>query len=501
MTDAFTKAIAFTLLSEGGFSDDTHDPGGKTMYGVTQPPYNEYRLLKGKPPQSVTHITKDEATDLYRLLYWQRSGCDHMPGKLACAVFDWAVNSGVGSAVKDLQQCLGVTADGSVGPITFDAIETTLSIRGEDALIEDYLNKRLLDYKHDRNYAHFGQGWENRVKNLRAYLAQLTPSSTTSSLKLSVAINTTNKVETNNHKTSIPMTTIADYRDCDTAGLRALDLQLIAEIKRLQPGVLSTFDNEMIVLGGGAHDSLQPPAVKALHRAVQKRGVTLHVNSAYRTIAQQFVLRNQLEHGRCGRTLVADVGKSNHNGGMGIDIQDHVGWRRYLEAEEWDWLGSRDDVHFDYRGGGTIDIRPLSVRAFQSLWNLNHPEDKITEDGAYGPGTKQRLLKTPVSGFAKTHVPDAGKPANATLAQDKPSDNSDDTISLKFGTMREGATGEQVKRLQYALNAQGFTVTVDSQFGASTAQAVKEFQKKEGIAADGVAGTMTLEALGLLKRA
>lgn len=482
MTDPFSKAIAFTLEAEGGFSDDAHDPGGKTMYGVTQPPYNEYRLLKKQPPQPVVNITKDEAIDLYRLLYWQRAGCDHMPEKLACAVFDWAVNSGVGNAVKDLQQCLGATADGAIGPATLNGIETAISIRGEDALVNDYLNKRLLDYKQDKNYAHFGQGWENRVKNLRNYLADDRTFSP-------VAIPA--KLDTNNQDKSRPMTTIADYRDCSTAGVRGLDLQLIAEMKRLQPDVLCAFDNNMIELGPGAHDSLQTPAVKALQRAVQKRGVTLKVNSAYRTIAQQFVLRNHYENGRCGITAAADVGKSNHNGALAIDVEDNAGWRSYLESEGWDWIGSFDQMHFDYEGGGTVDIRPLSVRAFQSLWNLNHPEDKIAEDGAWGPGTKARLLKTPVTGFPKTYVTASNQPSNNSTPTD--------TINIQFGTMREGATGEPVKRLQHALNAQGFTVAVDGNFGPGTTTVVKAFQTHLGIAPDGVVGKMTLEALGLLK--
>lgn len=289
------------------------------------------------------------------------------------------------------------------------------------------------------------------------------------------------------------MTTIADYRDCSTAGVRGLDLQLIAEMNRLQPGVLSSFDNSLIALGAGAHDSLQVAAMKALQRAVQKRGVKLQVNSAYRTIAQQFVLRNHFENNRCGITAAADVGKSNHNGALAIDIEDNVGWRSYLESEGWDWIGSFDEVHFDYRGSGTMDIRPLSVRAFQSLWNLNNPEDKIVEDGVWGPGTRARLLKTPVTGFAKTYV----------TSSDRGTDNStdiSDTIDIQFSTMREGATGAQVKRLQEALNARGFTIAVDGNFGPDTTAAVKAFQNHAGIGADGVVGVMTLEALGLVDK-
>src|SRR5439155_12545838 len=40
------------------------------------------------------------------------------------------------------------------------------------------------------------------------------------------------------------------------------------------------------------------------------------------------------------------------------------------------------------------------VFAFQELWNVNNPGDKIAVDGAYGPQTEARLKKSPTTGFA-----------------------------------------------------------------------------------------------------
>jgi lysozyme family protein len=97
---SFEQAIVFTLKWEGGLSSDPHDPGNAggnvTNLGVTQPPYDEYRRIKGKQLQSTARITKDEALELYKLLYWSRAGCHEMPDRLAIAHFDWAVNHGVG---------------------------------------------------------------------------------------------------------------------------------------------------------------------------------------------------------------------------------------------------------------------------------------------------------------------------------------------------------------------------------------------------------------------
>ena len=55
-------------------------------------------------------------------------------------------------------------------------------------------------------------------------------------------------------------------------------------------------------------------------------------------------------------------------------------------------------MHFDYVAGG-VSLPGLSVEAFQRLWNRNHPEDLIDEDGVYGPQTEARLRMSPAEGF------------------------------------------------------------------------------------------------------
>ena len=65
-------------------------------------------------------------------------------------------------------------------------------------------------------------------------------------------------------------------------------------------------------------------------------------------------------------------------------------------------------------------------------------------------------------------------------------------------TLRRGNTGELVKQVQNAINLKLNTgITVDGIFGAKTESAVKEFQKRNNIAADGVVGKKTWEKLEL----
>jgi uncharacterized protein (TIGR03382 family) len=75
-------------------------------------------------------------------------------------------------------------------------------------------------------------------------------------------------------------------------------------------------------------------------------------------------------------------------------------------------------VHFD--NTRAPDNRGLDVRAFQRLWNRNHPGDKITVDGAYGPQTAARLKQAPATGFAKGAQCRAAERGAEILAVDGP---------------------------------------------------------------------------------
>ena len=62
--------------------------------------------------------------------------------------------------------------------------------------------------------------------------------------------------------------------------------------------------------------------------------------------------------------------------------------------------------------------------------------------------------------------------------------------------LRTGSRGQEVKDLQSRLKALGYyTDEIDGQFGAMTKTAVIEFQKANGLDADGMAGKETKELL------
>lgn len=83
----------------------------------------------------------------------------------------------------------------------------------------------------------------------------------------------------------------------------------------------------------------------------------------------------------------------------------------------------------------------------------------------------------------------------STNANNNSSTTSSSTSS-GYKTLSSGSRGNAVEELQENLNYLGYSCgTVDGDYGAKTANAVREFQRKNGLSVDGIAGPKTLEAI------
>lgn len=67
--------------------------------------------------------------------------------------------------------------------------------------------------------------------------------------------------------------------------------------------------------------------------------------------------------------------------------------------------------------------------------------------------------------------------------------------SADYATLRQGSSGSDVLSMQYALKTLGYTITVDGKYGSATTAVVRQFQKNQGLTADGIAGSKTLTRL------
>lgn len=165
----FDLALKHVLEFEGGYSDHPRDPGGATNFGITTGVLSEFR---GRPvtKQDVRMLTLAEAARIYRSRYWDAVSCDHLPSGINLAVFDCAVNQGVGRAARFLQLAARVKIDGIIGPVTIDAVNAA----GQDSLLREFMAQRMRSYGLlGRLFRTFGLGWSRRLMATHAAALQL----------------------------------------------------------------------------------------------------------------------------------------------------------------------------------------------------------------------------------------------------------------------------------------------------------------------------------------
>lgn len=132
----FEGAIKIVLDSEGGFGNHPQDNGGKTKFGISQKAY---------PNLDIKNLTREEAKQIYRRDYWEKSGADKLASPMNLIVFDTAVNMGVGRAREFLKKSEG-------DPATF--------LKTRENFYREIVSKKP-------SQKVFLRGWLNRIESLR----------------------------------------------------------------------------------------------------------------------------------------------------------------------------------------------------------------------------------------------------------------------------------------------------------------------------------------------
>ncbi len=158
----FDEAFERLIGHEGGFSDDPLDRGnwtggrpGKgickgTKYGISAAAY---------PAEDIQGMTLGRAKEIYLRDYWGAAGCDAVPSGVKFDLFDMAVNSGVTAAVKTLQRAVDETADGKLGQLTLQAVNSMNPIR----TLARFNGARLLYITDAETWHVHGKGWARRI--------------------------------------------------------------------------------------------------------------------------------------------------------------------------------------------------------------------------------------------------------------------------------------------------------------------------------------------------
>jgi lysozyme family protein len=168
MINNFEQALASVLKSEAGFQSDPHDDGNKlpdgragcTNLGVTQAAWETY---VGHPVtwNDMKALTSEKIAPFYKRKYWDVVHGDELPTGVDYMAFDLAVNTGPGRAVKLLQEAIGVTPDGVLGPLSLLAIHNIPAKQ----MIERFTDTKEKYYK-SLNNPTYEHGWLNRVASV-----------------------------------------------------------------------------------------------------------------------------------------------------------------------------------------------------------------------------------------------------------------------------------------------------------------------------------------------
>lgn len=149
----FDEAFDRLLGHEGKYSNNPADPGGETNWGISKRAY---------PGLDIKSLTRAQAACIYYKDFWEPLAA--VSPAITFQLFDFAVNSGISTALRKLQLVAGVADDGHWGPISKAAL-AKLDVC--DVLL--LLNAERLEYMTKLStWPEFGKGWARRIAdNLR----------------------------------------------------------------------------------------------------------------------------------------------------------------------------------------------------------------------------------------------------------------------------------------------------------------------------------------------
>lgn len=161
---AFNLAFDRLLGHEGNFTDDRRDRGNWTTGVIGKGKLNGTKFgvsAMTYPDLHIRALTVDDAKQIYYRDFWSKVGGDKLYDGVAFQVFDFAVNSGIQTAIRYYQRALDVADDGVFGPRSVAAAKT---MSESDQILR--LNAFRLDFMRKlTTWPDYGRGWAGRIVN------------------------------------------------------------------------------------------------------------------------------------------------------------------------------------------------------------------------------------------------------------------------------------------------------------------------------------------------
>ena len=247
--DRFERIFDYLLKVEGGYSNDKHDKGGKTKYGIIEEEARDFGY-KG----NMQDLTKDFVKNVYLKKYYLGNKLDKVnDDKVALSICDWAVNSGR-NGTKNVQIAINqltnanLDVDGIIGNKTLEALNSA----DPEKFLEVYHNLQRIYYKGkveaDSTQKKFLDGWINRVQRKEEYLKDWDKENTpTDNQKYSFSQTSLDKMKKVHPKLVEVMKAAIENSPYDfriTSGARTTEEQkALFALGRTKPGKIVTYTN------------------------------------------------------------------------------------------------------------------------------------------------------------------------------------------------------------------------------------------------------------------
>lgn len=163
-TATVSKWLGRIFAHEGGYSSRESDPGNWTggEIGVGICKGTKYGISASAYPElDIENLDLVKAADIYIDDYLVPIKAHHFDNGVAYQMLDFAVHSGPGTAKRQLQEAIGVAADGHIGPVTIAAMEQC----SEAGLVMLLLAERLDYLTRLSNWPTESRGWARRISN------------------------------------------------------------------------------------------------------------------------------------------------------------------------------------------------------------------------------------------------------------------------------------------------------------------------------------------------
>lgn len=158
----FDTAFDRLLGNEGGYTNDPNDPGGATIWGITEREARAHGYTG-----DMREMSRQFAKQIYRESYWDILGDDVHPA-IKFQAFDFGVNAGVSTSIRKLQAAIGVADDGKWGQLS----KAKLSLMDVNDVLMKFAAQRLNYYTSLSTWGSFGRGWTRRIAADLNYAAQ-----------------------------------------------------------------------------------------------------------------------------------------------------------------------------------------------------------------------------------------------------------------------------------------------------------------------------------------